>query len=180
MRRAGRSVAMAPKGPHDPWEWVEGETAFARRRAILFPLLTAGTIGGYLYSLAISLGAPAGPFRGYPRSEIPAGIALAFTFASVVVLWTLDPGRRPVISRLGLSTLGLRIRVPGMFEQTVPWDQVREVGPDLIEVPGPVWGTQRYRLNRLQATRLHGYRAPPPPASLPPKSLVRNRPLPSR
>jgi hypothetical protein len=135
-----------------PWEWVAGDPV----RAAQFGLATGILIGGFGALLVVCLLALAGLLTSAPSLDAasPAWTILVLAMATANFLFLyLFPRRFPIIGRLGISPVGVRIVLP-LRGTTFPWPQVRDVGPDWIEVSSGTALRERYRLTANQAERL--------------------------
>lgn len=137
-----------------PWEWVDGDPV----RSAQFALITGVFLGAasmlvvyfVLEALAVfqSLAVPVfNPLFGQALLWSVLGPELLFLY--------LFPRRFPVVGRLGISPVGLRLGFP-LRTFSVAWESVERVGPDWVDV-APLLGTMRYRLTRPQSERLRHF-----------------------
>jgi len=148
-----------------PWEWVDGDHVLARR----FRWAAAACVGIGLVFVPLLLLDPAGMAANLSISgALWSGVTSVYLLLNFLVLYYV-PKRFPVMDRLGLSPVGVRLE-SGFVKRGLPfsWSEVREVGPDWIAVSKGSALRQRYRLTTIQAERLSHFLGP-----------SNNRPLPS-
>lgn len=145
-----------------PWEWVPGDPVQAARGSYLFgAFFGVGLSVAVLWALALVgvVVVQVPPPPGYSAPLV--------TFAAVGIGLGIPPlifRTQPLVSALGISPAGLRIQLAGPVVsrpgRTIPWWDVRRVGPDWVEVRGlRGFGmlSERYRLTTRQADRLRAF-----------------------
>jgi hypothetical protein len=147
---------MAEDPPAPPWEWVDGDPVWSSRFTFITGLLMGGaavllvlTTLFLFGEVTISIGSP------IPLVLQPL-LIWAFTGPALLILWLL-PRRVPVLGRIGISPVGVRLVLP-VRNLTILWSSVRRIGPDWVDLSGAP--ASRYRLTPLQARRLTHFVAP--------------------
>ena len=138
-----------------PWEWVAGDPV----RAGQFGLISGIFIGAFgallvVYGLGIVAMVTGGPFPNVGAFGW-ASLVVALATANFLFLY-LFPRRYPIVGRLGISPVGIRM-VLLVRGTTLPWPQVRDVGPDWVDVSSGSALRQRYRLTPKQGERLNQF-----------------------
>jgi hypothetical protein len=150
--------------PPPPFEWVDGDPIWAKR----FTLIELASITcGALIPIIALLGS-FGVLQGLPGYLV----ALASLAGSGGILGAAIPGwwlprRRPVVRRLGISPVELRLEYSFRKMET-PWNRVRWWDPFRIEVLQ--WaGSSRFLLTDSQAIRIRHFfeHDHPLPSSIP-------------
>lgn len=149
-----------------PWEWAGGDPEKCARVSYLFGAI-GGAAGVFLVLLPLALLGlitfdwPPVPLVWWQVVNVAViGVAVAFPI--------LLPRRTAMVAALGISPVGLRLRLAFPFrvaqQEFVPWPRVRAVGPDWIEVyafRGFGFLPERYRLTDFQARRLGSFLGSP-------------------
>jgi hypothetical protein len=141
-----------------PWKWVEGDRVRAAQFRIFF-----GVLMGYSVLVVIVLTleflVTVGGWSG-PTIPVWAGFALLLPWAAGLFLWAFGViwRRFPIVGRLGISPVGLRLMIPprGL---TVRWPAVLRVGPDFVDVI-PGLRVVRFRLTTNQVQQISSFRQP--------------------
>jgi hypothetical protein len=142
-----------------PWEWVEGDVVRSTRYALIMGVVL-GAVALLLVFVVLNGLFLAGMLAASP---VPIWLLTVLNWCVLVPVFALlilfNPGRVPIVGRLGISPAGLRLVFP-LFKVTVRWGAVRWVGPDWVEVSLGRWGSQRYRLTSDQIQRLARFTQP--------------------
>lgn len=146
-----------PDGP--PWEWVDGDAIRLARYSLIMGVLL-GVASLLLLASVLNSLALAGVLSASP---VPFWLMNVLTWCLLVplflFLYLFNPRRFPMVGRLGISPVGLRMVFP-LYKVTVKWGAVNWVGPDWVEVNLGRWGSQRYRLTSDQVQRLARFTQP--------------------
>jgi len=133
-----------------PWEWVEGDRAKAALfRSVSFILLALSCVvlvGDILPMLNLP-GLGPGPFIPLWLESI-----LLLLLAFGVLFLIIFPTQYPIVRRLGISPIGIRLGLP-LRMRTVKWSAVKWVGPNYVDL-GTVFGNQPVRLTLKQVQRI--------------------------
>jgi hypothetical protein len=143
--------------PDEPsWEWVDGDPVRAAQYALLggvflsiAAVFAAFTIVGILSFWGVT------SYSSLPSLDVCL-IVLPLLGAEYFFLLYV-PRRFPVVARIGVSAIGLRLVT--VFPIHVPvlnWTRVRAVGRDWIDVDMGIF-TSRYRLTLTQAQRVRQF-----------------------
>jgi hypothetical protein len=141
-----------------PWEWVNGDPL----RSMQFAFLAGITWGVTIALLAwfeVALFSSVSPLHG-TDFRLAQNLLYALLALSVVngVIGFYLPRRIPVIGSIGISPIGLRLKIL-IAGRTVYWGELKRIGPDWIDV-SPGLGTQRYRLTQGQTQRIRSFLQP--------------------
>lgn len=139
------------------WEWVDGDPVRSARfsifQGVLFASLTLTVFGAILNFLGLLTGDRATAFFDTIEAQVillsTTGACLLLSLAAYSM-----PKRVPVVRRLGISRMGLRM-VMGLSRRgyKVWWGEVSRVGPDFLEVSRGLF-PQRFKLTPYQQQRL--------------------------
>ncbi|MCI4364981.1 MAG: hypothetical protein L3K10_02820 [Thermoplasmata archaeon] len=142
-----------------PWEWVEGDAL----RSSQFAFLMGGILGvGSVVTglVVLTLLGSVGVLRQTLIPVWQANLLLLGILGPELSCLYLFPRWFPVVASLGISPVGLRLRMGFVLHQyTVKWRSVRRIGPDWIQI-GPGLGDQRFKLTKHQADRLARFLRP--------------------
>ena len=136
-----------------PWEWVEGDpgkvAVFRRGAAVALACAGVGTV-----ILAVSALNLAG-VASVP--SVPSWVEPLWLSPTLVTVFFLSfyQIRNPVVSRLGVSPIGIRLVLP-LRRFTVKWSAVRWVGPDFVDVKSR-FGSAHIRLTPAQVQRISAF-----------------------
>ncbi|MCI4352642.1 MAG: hypothetical protein L3K14_04560 [Thermoplasmata archaeon] len=134
-----------------PWEWVEGDPVRSRRYSFLSSMVIGTSLAFVAWaflnyaSLNGWLVFPVAPSVLWP-------LLFVLVFVPLPLILVYYARRFPVIRRLGISPVGLRLVIPPRGF-TYRWGEVTRLGTDWLEVH-PLLGSQRYRLTAYQAQRM--------------------------
>ena len=143
-----------------PWEWVDGDPVLSRRfrRIMMADMAAMITLLALLILLVVLQGAGV---QVHPRSSDPV-------YAGIVVLLPVGalflpnlPRWFPVVRRLGISPLGVRLEA-GFPERTSvwTWTEVKGIGPGWVALSKGGLIPQRFRLTAKQSERLSHFVRP--------------------
>lgn len=150
-----------------PWEWINGDAVYAGRYGFLRGVLFGGVIGlaaAYFVLLGANLFGPPSAGALLPESVAVWWMPVLLGFEAALLLglgWYQS--HRPVVTRLGVSPIGVRIVLPATLGQrgtVVSWWGVSVLGPQTIRLDrGWPWTT--LRLTPAQMQRLTSYWSAP-------------------
>lgn len=138
-----------------PVEWVAGDPLWARRFSILEPVAFAAGISVpilFLLGTVIDLSPGTTPLVGVWIFLTVAG-PFGGVLAPVAASWI--PRRWPVIRRLGISPLELRLEY-SFRKPSYPWSMVRWKDPRRIEISLSL-GSVQFLLTEVQANRIRSF-----------------------
>lgn len=139
------------------WEWVDGDPVHSAQFSVfqgaLIASLSLTVFGAFLNFLGLLTGDRATALFDTAEAQV---LLLSTTGASLLlsVVGYSIPKRVPVVRRLGISRMGLRM-VMGLGRRgyKVWWGEVSRVGPDFLEITRGLF-PQRIKLTPYQAQRL--------------------------
>lgn len=147
-------MAEDPLAP--PWEWVDGDPVWSSRFAFITGVLMGGA-GALLALTTLVLVGGVVVSVGLPIPLVMQPLLIwAFVGPALLFMW-LIPRRVPVLGRIGISPVGVRLVLP-IRNLTVFWSSIRRIGPDWVDLSGAP--ASRYRLTPQQARRLTHFVAP--------------------
>jgi len=136
------------------WEWVNGDAhSAAQYGLILGVILGIGTL--IVSSVLLTF---LGMFGIWPGPYLPLLPSMALMYALLAAQWSLMyfyPRRFPVLGRLGISPLGLRLVLP-IRGTTVSWTKVRAVGRAWMDIDSGFL-TLRFSLTLDQARKVREF-----------------------
>lgn len=139
--------------PDEPlWEWADGDPVRAGQYVMLNNL-----VGGAIFAVALWALLTMGGLIGWvafptPQTSIWA-LLIPFALVALPLLPAYFHRRFPVVRRLGISPVGVRLVMPPQGSTYYRWGEVTRLGPDWLEVH-PLIGSERYRLTANQSQRL--------------------------
>lgn len=155
-----------PEWPPDwpPWEWVTGDPVQCGRASYFFGVL-AGVAAVFVVLFPLQLLG----IISLRWPPVPMVYWLPLLWAELAVVFALPiliRRRFALVAALGISPLGLRLKLPFPFGsrlaslEYVSWTQVRRVGPEWVDLIGFRGGgllPERYRLTAAQSQRLAAF-----------------------
>ena len=144
-----------PDFAEPPWEWVEGDPIEAARYGMVLGLFLGAVLTLVAVIVAVIVGeATFGTFLPAPPFWlIWVGEGLVVLVGCLLIRGF--PRWYPVVTRLGISPLGLRLALPRR-EIRFGWDGELAVGPDWVQGRFEL-GHPRFRLTARQSERLHRF-----------------------
>ncbi len=139
-----------------PWEWVEGDQSTASLFGVVTGVLLGVASVGFV-ATTISLLNLSGIWSGL---VIPSWVTPACLLPMVggVFFLILFPTRYPIVRRLGISPIGIRLEFP-LRSSTVKWPAVRWIGPNYVDVKTGL-GSGHIRLTANQVQRISHFVQP--------------------
>lgn len=140
-----------------PWEWVSGDPIVLWQWGLatgLF-LCAIAVLGAILIPDAIGIAAwPTLPYF-FISPAYPPFLLFTLLGAESAYLYYFSPARRPLVVQLGISPIGLRVRLP-LRTYEAPWSKVSDIGL------GGVYFAHRgrFRLTDGQMERLSRFLTP--------------------
>jgi hypothetical protein len=136
-----------------PWEWVDGDTVRSVQYGVLYGVILGAALVIVVFTF-ISLFDPSGLFSvPFPLLTTPLLELLFLFFLAGLFALLLLPRRVPVIGRLGVSPIGVRVILPN-GGHTYYWGEVSQIGPDWLDISSLGITSRRYKLTTAQIQRV--------------------------
>ncbi|MFZ3355728.1 MAG: hypothetical protein WA549_03085 [Thermoplasmata archaeon] len=139
-----------------PWEWVEGDRGHAALYGAITGVLLIIACAVFLTNIVSMLNLT----RVWPVPALPNWLESTVLLALIVGLFfsLLFPTRYPIVRRLGISPVGIRLVFP-FYRRTVEWTAVKWVGPNYVDIR--TWGgSQTVRLTPEQVRGISRFLRP--------------------
>lgn len=145
----------APDFGEPPWEWVDGDPLEVARYGMVIGIFVGVALAGLAVLVTVTVGAlTSGTLLPSPPFWL-IWVEPALVAAVLYLLLAGFPRWYPVVARLGISPLGLRLTLPRR-EVRFSWDTELAVGPDWVQ-GRVVLSSRRFRLTPRQSERLHRF-----------------------